>query len=75
MTRHDDETKQTTMEPGELSLTHLRKVISSARKLVDLYRRQNPTHPEGRQLALVGTHLEDAELHIVAATVGGVEKL
>ncbi len=75
MTRQDDETKQTTMEPGELSLTHLRKAISSARKLVDHYRRQNPDPREGRQLAIVATHLEDAELHIVAATVGGVEKL
>lgn len=75
MTRQDDETKQTTMEPGELSLTHLRKSISSTRKLVELFRRQNLTHPEGRQLALVATHLEDAELHIVAATVGGVEKM
>lgn len=75
MTKQDDETKQTVMATGELSLTHLRKAISSARKLVDHFRRQNPNHSEGRQLAIVGTHLEDAELHIIAATVGGVEKL
>lgn len=75
MTKQDDETKQTVMATGELSLAHLRKAIGSARNLVDIYRRQCPHPSEGRQLAIVGTHLEDAELHIVAAMAGGVEKL
>lgn len=73
MSKQDDETKET-MVRGERTVEQARKAVHSARRLLEMLRKQ-PDAPDPRQLALAATHLEEAELHVVVAQRGGLEKL
>lgn len=75
MSKQDDETKETLAEGGELTLARVRKAVATARHLATVYRRQLLATDDARQLALAVTHLEEAELHLIVAQRGGLERL
>lgn len=75
MSKQDDDTKETLMGQGELTLDQVRKAVAAARRVVTMYRRQLLATDDARQLALAVTHLEEAELHLIVAQRGGLERL